>query len=127
MRTNSIKFENPMQAQIMRQVYLVWFFKKALPFVLLEGLILFILLNQVARYVFVEKVLEGFVKIFFSNPFEFLAFFGKTFLKTKTIVQISLIGSSALALILSKNILQCVIQFHLVKNETRLPRMSFHK
>lgn len=113
----------------MRRVYLIWFTKKAAPYFLAELALFSGFLYLVGHYVFVSQVLQYASQILANssiNPVVWGSFTIHLFLKTRFIVQLSVLGSLAMIFLLLKNFTSSWAQLVLVKQETKSANQSFH-
>ncbi len=107
--------ETKLKGQVLRQVYRVWLFRKLLPVVLLEVVILAAVLYQLGQTVFMQRILENALGILFNDPkqifsFIFLAFVGAS-LATKVLGFIVL----AAVAFLIRHVTQGILRLILVK------------
>ncbi len=107
----------------MRRVYFIWFSKRILPHILFEGLVFVAFMYLIGQYVFVAKVMQ-YASLVLANkseyPMTLASFAFDIFLRTRPIVQISVLGSIAMFAFISKNFISSIIQFAHTKNETNL-------
>jgi len=107
----------------MRRVYFIWFVKKIFPYLLIELALFTGFLYLIGHYVFVSKVLQYASQILANNsidPAIWSAFALHLFLKTKLIVQLSVLGSLAMVILVFKNFITSLTQLTLAKEETKL-------
>ena len=109
---------------------MIWFGRKVLPYLSIEILFFAGFMFLIGRYVFVAKVLEYASQIFANNsinPAIWTSFALHIFLKTKLIVQLSVLGSLTMIILLFKNFIISILQFILAKDETRLASQVLYK
>lgn len=116
-----------LKTKIMRRVYLVWFGRKVLPYLILEaaGFIGFTYLLD--KQVYAAKVIEYAASVLSNNmahPMVFVSFAVDLFLRTRFGVQLSIIGSLAMVFFLFRNIFGSAVQLALMK-ETKRDSFTF--
>ncbi len=118
-----MKNKNQLEGRIMRQVYFIWFSKRVLPYIILEGFVFTVSMYLISQNVFVAKVIQ-YAGLVLANQSEYpvtLASFAfRIFLITKPIVQIFGLGSLIMFFLISKNFIASVIQLANYRNETNL-------
>lgn len=62
------------RGQILNKVYRVWLFRKLLPVLILEVVVLTAVLYWLGRAVFFQRIFENALKVLFINPREILDF-----------------------------------------------------
>ncbi len=102
------------KTNIMRRVYLIWFGREVLPYLAAEALVFGVFLHLIGQYVYVANVLQYAATVLAKNmahPLNFLAFSLDIFVRTKIIVQISVLGSLFAFFFLFKDFIKSVVQF----------------
>jgi len=128
MTNTNININNSLHKKIMRRVYFIWFVKKMAPYVLAELALFAGSLYLIGHYVFVSKVMQYASQIWGNSsidPVVWSGFAFHLFFKTKLIVQLSVLGSLAMIILMSKNFITSLIQLTLAKEETKLVARSF--
>ena len=117
------KHKNQLSNRIMRQVYFIWFSKRILPHIIFEGFVFTAFVYLIGQYVFVAKVMQ-YASLVLANQSEYpvtlTSFTFDIFLRTRPIVQISVLGSLVMFALISKNFIVSIIQFAHAKSETNL-------
>lgn len=121
--TNMMKNKNQLSDRIMRRVYFIWFSKRILPHIIFEGIVFIIFMYLIGQNVFVAKVMQ-YASLVLANqseyPMTLASFTFDVFLRTRPIVQISVLGSLIMFFLISKNFIASIIQFAHAKDETNL-------
>ncbi|MCX6813908.1 MAG: hypothetical protein NT078_01700 [Candidatus Azambacteria bacterium] len=120
---NNTNTNNLLCRRIMRRVYFIWFTKKIAPYLLIELTLFASFLYLIGHYVFVSKVLQYASQILANNsvnPAVWSAFAWNTFIGTELIVQLSVLGVLAMAVLLLKNFITSFAQLVLSNAETKL-------
>ena len=119
--TTTIKSKNQLESSIMRRIYFIWFGRMVLPYIIIEGLIFSVFIYLIGQYVFVAKVMQ-YASLVLANqseyPITLTSFTLDIFLRTKLIVQISVLGSLTMFALVFKNLIASIIQLAHTKNET---------
>src|SRR3990167_9499570 len=118
-----INTENLLRKRIMRRVYFIWFAKKAAPYFLIESALFASFLYLIGHYVFVSKVLQYASQILANgsiDPIIWTGFAFHLFLKTQFIVQLSILGASAMIILIFRNFIISSAQLTLTRQETNL-------
>ena|SRR3989338_1455031 len=113
--------KSKLKNKIMRRVYFIWFGREVLPYLAAEVLVFGAFLYMIGQYVYVANVLEYAATVLAKNmahPLNFLAFSLDIFVRTKIIVQLSVIGSLLASLFLFKNFIKSIVQFKIVAEES---------
>lgn len=109
-----MKHKNQLQDRIMRRVYLIWFGRTIIPYIIIEGFIFSVFIYLIGQNVFVAKVMQ-YASLVLANqseyPITLTSFAIDIFLRTKIIVQISVLGSVAMFALIFKNFIASIIQF----------------
>lgn len=118
---NTMKSKNQLQDRIMRRIYFIWFGRTIIPYIVIEGFIFSVFIYLIGQNVFVAKVMQ-YASLVLANqseyPITLISFAIDIFLRTKLIVQISVLGSLAMFALIFKNFIASIIQFAHAKNET---------
>ena len=118
-----MKHKNQLSNKVMRRVYFIWFSKRVLPYIILEGFVFTISMYLISQNVFVAKVIQ-YASLVLANqseyPMTLASFTFDVFLRTRPIVQVSVLGSLVMFLLLSKNFIASIIQLAHYRNETNL-------
>lgn len=111
MMTPTPKFKG----EILRQVYRVWLLRKFLPVLVLEIVLIFAVLYVLARYVFLQRVIENASSVFFQNPSGIFSFFISAFTSAPVATKIFSIALLALVAILLRQLTQGLLRYILVR------------
>lgn len=126
MNTQNINIQ--LKNRIMHRVYGIWFVRRVLPRLLIEGAVAFIIVRELANRVFVNHVLSNAaLHTFARTPLEFVQYFGRAFMNTESLTQILLAGSFILASLLVRDFLHTTRRFAVsdlgTRNFSRLARV----
>lgn len=106
-----------LKTAIMRRVRMIWFVRRALPWLILETAVVAVVALRVAEYVFVNKVLENAVlHTFARSPFMIVPYFARAFLNTGLVEQILLAGSLTFAFLLVRDLMRSAQAFVLKRS-----------
>ena len=103
------------RGQVLRQVYRIWLFRKLLPVLAVEIIILSILLFRLGKAVFIQRIIENGLNILFLDPPQIISFIVSMFVKAPLLTKI--LGFVALLLVASvvRHITQGMLRLFLVK------------
>lgn len=109
----------------MRRVRVIWFVRRALPWLILETAVVAMVAQRVAEYVFVNKVLENAVlHTFTRSPFMIVPYFAQAFWSTGIVVQILLAGAITFSFLLMRDLARSTQAFALRRsNFSDMPRV----
>ena len=105
----------PFRGIVLRQVYRVWLVRRFLPVLIAEVAILSFILYALARFVFVERVLDNGFQVFFARPEGMGAFLVSGFLHASAATEVLTLGAVLLAALLIRHITQGILRFILVR------------
>lgn len=89
------------RGEVLKQIYRVWLFRKLAPVLILEVLIFSFILYNLGQAVFIQRVIENAINVFFVAPSSILPFFISAFVNTTFLTKVLLVGVvSSIALIL---------------------------
>ena len=113
------------QNKVMRRVFLIWFSRKVLPYILIDSLALGFFAYLIGEYVFVRVVFENLTRILFSSPDGLAAYVFGALWGTKPVVQVSLAASLAAFALAFKNVFGLFVQLGALKQETNFRQRAF--
>lgn len=116
-----------LKTKIMRRVYLIWFGRKVLPYLVFEVAAFAGFVYFLGEQVYIAKVVEYATSVFSNNmahPTVFASFMVDLFLRTRFGVQLSIIGAIAMSFFLFRNIIGSTVQLALLK-ETKSNIFTF--
>lgn len=114
----------------MRKVYLIWFGRKVLPYLLIEILFFAGFLYLIGRQVYVANVIQYASSVLAANmahPANFVSFALDVFLRTELGVQISVLGALLMVVFVFRDLIASAVQLALTKDETRLASQVLYK
>lgn len=103
------------KGEVLNKIYRVWLFRKFLPVVILEVLILAFLLSQLGRLVFIQQILGNALDVLFSNPTGIGAFVVSTFANAAWGAKLLGVGLVVLAALLIRHLTQGLLRLILVR------------
>ena len=103
------------KGHILKQVYRVWLWRKFLPVLVAEVTVMSFILYALARFVFVERVLDNGFRVAFARPEGILSFLVSGFLHASVTAQVLTSGVVLLAALLIRHITQGILRFILVR------------
>ena len=103
------------RGETLRRIYRVWLFRKLAPVLAAEVIVISFLLYGFSRLVFVERVLQNGLNVFFQNPPGIFPFAVSAFLHAPAGTKMIIAGLVGLAALLIRLITQGVLRFILVR------------
>ena len=113
------------QNKVMRKVFLIWFSRKILPYVVIDFLALGFFAYLIGEYVFVQVVFENLSRILFSSPAGLAGYVFGALWGTKLVVQVSLAAVLAAVVLAFKNVFWLFVQLGALKQETNFRQRAF--
>lgn len=105
------------KGELLNQIYRVWLFRKLVPVLVAEIVVLSIVLYYLGRAVFVQRVFENALKVLFANPPQIISFLVATFLNTGTAVRILAGVIIVLLALLVRHLTQGLLRLILVRED----------
>ena len=115
---NTSPFSSPslrFNGQIMRGVYRVWLFRKLAPVLIGETILLSLLLYGIGRVVFVQRVIENGLNVFFESPAQIVQFLLEAFLHARGITKLLAVIILVLVALLIRHVTQGILRLILVR------------
>lgn len=103
------------RGEILRQIYRVWLFRKFLPVLLVEVAVFSLIFYQLGQTVFVRRIAENAVNVFFSNPSGIISFFVTAFFHASRVTQFLSVAVVVLLALLIRHVTQGMLRFVLVR------------
>lgn len=105
------------KGEVLNQIYRVWLFRKLVPVLAAEIVILSVVLYYLGRAVFVQRVFENALKVFFAEPQQLVSFAVSTFLNTGLAVKILAGAIIILLALLIRHLTQGLLRLILVRED----------
>ncbi len=103
------------KGEVLNRIYRVWLFRKLLPVLCLEIVIFSVILYVLGRAVFIQRVIENALNVFFLSPPAILSFLADAFGHASTGTRIlTLLGAILLALVI-RHLTQGVLRLILIR------------
>ena len=103
------------RGEVLKQIYRVWLFRKLLPVLLLEIALLAVILYQIVQAVFLQRVVENAMNVFFAHPAGIFSFFVLAFINAAVVTKLLIIAIAASLAFLIRHLTQGVLRYILVK------------
>lgn len=103
------------KGQILRQVYRVWLMRKFLPVLIVEVALFSAALYLVARYVFIERVIENASNVFFQHPTGIVSFFISAYIHTPIATKLFVVAAIVLIVLVLRKLTQGLLRYILVR------------
>ncbi|OHA00505.1 MAG: hypothetical protein A3C07_01495 [Candidatus Sungbacteria bacterium RIFCSPHIGHO2_02_FULL_47_11] len=105
------------KGELLNHVYRVWLFRKLVPVLVAEIVILSVVFYYLGRAVFVQRVFENALKVLFADPPQIVSFIVSTFLHTGLAVQILAGVIMVLLAFLVRHLTQGLLRLILVRED----------
>ena len=106
---------NTYNGQILQSVYRVWLFRELLPVVIGETILLSLVLYGIGRLVFVQRVIENGLNVFFANPPQIISFLYEAFVHAQGLTKLFAVVILVLVALLIRHITQGILRLILVR------------
>ena len=103
------------RGEVLRQVYRVWLFRRLAPVLIAEAVIVALLLYGLGRLVFVQRVLENALAVFFRDPAAIFQFFVSAFVQAPVLTKLLGIGFLAGLALVIRGVTQGILRLILVR------------
>ncbi len=103
------------RGEMMRQIYRVWLFRKFFPVLIGEILIISLLVYALGRAVFVQRIFENALHVFFQNPSAIVSFFISAFSHAPLFTKGITVGLILLVALLIRHLTQGLLRWILVR------------
>ena len=103
------------RGEMLRQIYRVWLFRKLLPVLVLEIVVLALVVYELGQAIFVQRVMENGMRVFFANPPKIVPFFLWAFLSAHFFTKVLIVAVAVAVALLVRHITQGILRLILVK------------
>lgn len=111
----SISESSGFRGEILRQIYRVWLFRTFLPVLLAEVIVFSFVFYKFGQTVFMRRIAENAVNVFFSNPSGIFSFFVAAFFHASFLTKFLSVAIVVLLALLIRHITQGMLRFILVR------------
>ena len=113
--TNSVPASPRFKGEVLKQIYRVWLWRKFFPILLIEVGVISFILYELAKSIFLQRVLENAMNIFFQDPPHIFSFFISAFVITGFITKILVLAMIVGLVFVIRHITQGLLRFILVR------------
>ena len=103
------------KGQVLNQIYRVWLFRKLLPVLIFEVLLFSFVFYQIGRAIFVQKVFENALSVFFANPSHIINYALSSFANAALWTKVLGITAVIIIAFLIRHITQGILRLILVR------------
>lgn len=103
------------KGEILQQVYKVWLFRKFLPVLVIEVFVFSLLFYKLGHTIFMQRVIENSLNVFFARPEKIFPFAVSIFLHTRGAVKILSVGVALCAGLLIRHVSQGILRSILIR------------
>lgn len=112
----STLIQSRFRGEVLNKVYRVWLFRKLLPVLIGEILVLSGVLYFLGRTVFIQRVMENALNVLFLNPPEIIPFFADAFSGASLIIKIFSIAVIVFLALVIRHLTQGILRLILVRD-----------
>jgi len=105
------------KGELLQRVYRIWLFRKLAPVLIGEIIGLSLILYVVGRLVFVQRVIENMLTVFFLNPPRVVPFLVSAFLNSSTTTKLFTLFAAVLIALVIRHLTQGILRLVLVKKD----------
>lgn len=103
------------RGMMLKKIYTIWLWRRFLPILGAEVAVLTGAMYLLGRSVFIERILDNALRVFFADPPEIVSFALFAFLSAAIVIKILSVSVLALAALLIWKITQGILRYILVK------------
>ena len=103
------------RGQVLARVYRVWLFRKLLPVMLAEIIVLAVVIFWLTRAVFIRRVVENAFNVFFTNPPAVFSFAVSAFVHAGTFTKVLVLMSAVALALFVRHLTQGILRLILVR------------
>lgn len=104
-----------LRGHILNQVYRIWLVRKLAPVLVAELAIVALVLYELGKTVFVQRVFENALKVFFVDPTQIFHFLATAFVHTHPLTKVLVFGLLVLVAFVLRHLTQGILRFILVR------------
>ena len=112
---NSVPASPRFKGDILNQIYRVWLWRKFLPILCIEVAALSFIIYELAQAVFLQRVIENAMNVFFQNPPHIFSFFISAFVVTGFVTKVLIIAVIVALVFAIRHITQGFLRYILVR------------
>lgn len=106
---------NTYNGQILQSVYRVWLFRKLMPVLIGEIVLLSLVLYGIGRLIFVERVVDNFLNVLFLHPVGIFSFGFEAFARAAGLTKLLTVIIVVLIALVIRHITQGLLRLILVR------------
>lgn len=115
MNNDTISQTSVFRGRIVQKIYRVWLLRKLLPFLLLEIAVLSVLLYELGKLAFVQRVMENALRVLFNDPARIISFLVGMFGRAPIAEKILGVAVVILVALIIRHLTQGILRLILVK------------
>lgn len=100
-----------LKSRILWRVYILWFFRRIVPLMVLQVVLFSLAVKVFARYVFVSKVFQNAALVSGSSYLDVLKFIYKAFINTHPLTQVVLLIILGVVAILIRDLIRALLAY----------------
>ncbi len=103
------------RGQVLNRIYRVWLFRTFLPVLLAEVAVFSIILYELAKMIFFQRIIENAMNVFFQNPSHIFSFFVWAFVDARFGIKVLVIAIVVALALVIRQITQGLLRYILVR------------
>lgn len=103
------------KGEVLKQIYRIWLFRKLLPVLIFEVAVFAFVLYRLGRSVFIQRVLENALNVFFINPSGVFSFLFSAFQNASVATKVMTVITAILVALLLRHLTQGILRLILVR------------
>lgn len=113
--TPSVSATPRFRGEVLNKVYRVWLFRKFIPVLLIEVALFSFILYKLTKTIFLQRILENAMNVFFQNPTHIFSFFVWAFMDARFATKFLVIGVVITLALVIRQVTQGLLRFILVR------------
>lgn len=103
------------RGEVVKKIYRVWLFRRFLPVLLAEIVVVALFLSELGRAVFFQRIVENSLRVFFNDPAAIFAFVFGAFRHTTVFIKVLTLGVIIVLALLLRHLTQGLLRWILVR------------
>jgi len=101
--------------QVLNRIYRVWLFRKFLPVLLSEVVVLSVVFYELAKLIFLQRIAENAMNVFFQNPSHIFSFFVWAFVDARFGIKVLVVAIVVAIALVIRQVTQGLLRYILIR------------
>ena len=101
--------------QVLNRIYRVWLFRKFLPVLLGEVVVLSVVFYELAKLIFLQRIAENAMNVFFQNPSHIFSFFVWAFVDARFGIKVLVVAIVVAIALVIRQVTQGLLRYILIR------------